>query len=310
MKFENLIKNINVPSGLTDVVLDTDAFNEADDQFAISYLVRSGDKLNVKGLCAAPFGHNSNAQLPSEGMLKSYDEIKHILKLNKREDLLGNVYKGSDRYLPDEKTPVISEATDFLIKLSKNYSEEKPLYIVGIGAITNIASALLIDPEMKNRVVVVWLGGHAIYKPHTREYNMFQDVAAARVVFGCGVPLVHVPCDGAANGFVTTRYELEHWLRGKNELCDYLLEKLIDTVENHFKKRPDLPWSCVIWDVTAVAWLLNDNDRFMTSELIHTPIPTYDYHYAFDNRRQLCRSISAIKRDELFDDLFTKLAKS
>ena len=30
-----------VPTGYVDVVLDTDAFNEIDDQFAISYLIHS-----------------------------------------------------------------------------------------------------------------------------------------------------------------------------------------------------------------------------------------------------------------------------
>ena len=51
----DLIKIPNVPTGMTDVILDTDAFNEIDDQFAIAYMLRSKEKLNVKGICAAPF---------------------------------------------------------------------------------------------------------------------------------------------------------------------------------------------------------------------------------------------------------------
>lgn len=38
-----------------DVVIDTDAYNEIDDQYAISYLVKKSDKLKLQALYAAPF---------------------------------------------------------------------------------------------------------------------------------------------------------------------------------------------------------------------------------------------------------------
>jgi len=63
----------------------------------------------------------------------------------------------------------------------------------------------------------------------------------------------------------------------------------------------------VIWDVTAVAWLLNEGDRFMLTRLEPTPIPEYDHHYAFDLRRPPCRAAYHIHRDALFQDLFEKL---
>ena len=62
-------------------------------------------------------------------------------------------YGGAATYLPDEKTPVESEAADYLIELSRHYTAEAPLYILAIGAITNVASALLKCPEMKERTV-------------------------------------------------------------------------------------------------------------------------------------------------------------
>lgn len=59
------------------------------------------------------------------------------------------------------------------------HSEEKPLYVLAIGAITNVASALLMEPEIKNRMVLVWLGGNAYSWPDNKEFNLFQDVAGA-----------------------------------------------------------------------------------------------------------------------------------
>jgi hypothetical protein len=55
MTQEQYLKNLTVPTGKIDVVLDTDAYNEIDDQFAISYLLKKPEKLQVRGICAAPF---------------------------------------------------------------------------------------------------------------------------------------------------------------------------------------------------------------------------------------------------------------
>ena len=55
MTNEQLIKNLHTPFGKADVVLDTDAYNEIDDQFAISYMLKSSDKLNLLRIYAAPF---------------------------------------------------------------------------------------------------------------------------------------------------------------------------------------------------------------------------------------------------------------
>ena len=68
------LKNLEVPSGKVDVILDTDAYNEIDDQFAIAYMLRSEDKINVKAICAAPF-FNIMSDSPADGMEKSYDEL-------------------------------------------------------------------------------------------------------------------------------------------------------------------------------------------------------------------------------------------
>ena len=40
--------------------------------------------------------------------------------------------------------------------------DDEPLYVVAIGAITNVASALLTEPALAGKIVVVWLGGHAL----------------------------------------------------------------------------------------------------------------------------------------------------
>ena len=284
------------------MVLDTDAYNEIDDQFAISYLLKSKEKLNTKAIYAAPF-LNSRSVDPKDGMEKSYNEILKLLSL------LGenvDVFKGSERYLDNENTPVISSAAQDLAERVKNYSPQNPLYIVAIGAITNIASAILLNPEVTENAVVIWLGGHALHYHNTKEFNMFQDVAAARVVMQSGVPFVQLPCMGVVSQFTVSKPELEFWLQGKNDLADYLAENTIKAAESYAKGNA---WTRVIWDVTAVAWLLNDSERFMESRIIPTPIPTYDNFYATDYNGNPMRYVYNIKRDNLMTDLFRKLTE-
>lgn len=303
MTHEQYLKNLSVPTGCVDAILDTDAYNEIDDQFAIAYLLRAKDKVNTLGFCAAPF-LNERSVSPEDGMEKSHQEIMKLLRLARREDMVPHVYRGSCRYLPDEKTPVESPAARYIVKEALAHTPENPLYVVAIGAITNVASALLMEPAIKENIVIVWLGGHGHHLARNDEFNLVQDIAAARVIFGCGAPVVQLPCNGVVTHFAASRYELEHWLLGKSDLCTYLVENTIEAAESYAAGKP---WTRIIWDVTAVAWLLDRENRFMDSDLRPSPIPEYDNRYAFDQGRHLIRYVNRVYRDDLFADLFEKL---
>ena len=298
-----LIRRLEKPKGRVDVVIDTDTYNEIDDQYALSYLIKSDEKLDLKAIYAAPF-FNEKSTGPADGMEKSYREIMNVLTLLEREDLKEHVYRGSTEYLASETEPVISDAAKDLAKRAMDYTEEHPLYVVAIAAITNVASALLLNPDIKNRIVLIWLGGNATNWPDNKEFNLYQDVAGARIVFGCGVPLVQLPCMGVVSAFTTSGPELEYHLRGKNKLCDYLVNV---TTTEAAACNGGAVWTRPIWDVTAVAWLLDDD--FEEDCLIHSPIPEYDNRYAFDNNRHFIKYVYHIKRDKLFADLFAKLSR-
>ena len=304
MTDERRRKNLEVPAGPVDCVIDTDTYNEIDDQFAVSYMLKS-EKCRVKALCAAPF-FNENSTSPGNGMERSYEELLHLLTLMGREEEKKITYRGSAEFMKDENTPVESDAADAIIALAEQHSEEDPLYVVAIGAITNVASAILKKREIVDKMVVVFLGGHDLYYKHTKEFNMFGDPAASRIVFASGVPLVQLPCCGVVTEFTTTEFELRHWLVGKNPLCDYLAKHTIEAAESYAAGKA---WSRVIWDVTAVAWLLNDGGRFMASEVIPALIPEYDGYYSLGRHPHVMRRVTEIHRDALMTDLFKTLAK-
>ncbi len=295
------LKNLQVPTGMVDVVLDTDAFNEIDDQFAIAYLLRSKEKLNTKAIYAAPF-FNSKSISACDGMEKSYNEIFKVLDLM---DEKVEVFKGSKEYLSNEQTPVISPAALDLAERVNNYSPENPLYIVAIGAITNIASAILLNPLVIENSVIIWLGGHSLHFKDTNEFNMRQDIAAARVVMNSGVPFVQLPAVGVVSSFTISKPELKFWFIGKNKLATYLAENAIAEAESY--AREDQPWTRVVWDITAVAWLLNDNEKFMNSRIEKTHLPQYNSVYQKDdNGIDMCYTYY-INRDALWEDVIKKI---
>lgn len=299
MDQKTFLKLLTPPAGKVDAVLDTDAYNEIDDQFAIAYFLKNPDRINPLALCAAPF-LNERSTSAEDGMEKSYDEILRLLSLCGREDLAPVVYRGSRTFLHDEGTPVPSPAAERLIELSHHYSARHPLYAVAIGAITNIASAMIMDPTLSERIVVVWLGGHAVTWPDTREFNLWEDVAASRVICDSGVPFVQLPCMGVVSAFTTTAPELRHHLLGKNPLADYLAQNVLDCYPGNNR-----PWSRVIWDVTAVAWL-TDASRHLMWNIRPRRRSGYDGRYEEAEGAPMAY-VSHVHRDGLMDDLFTKL---
>ncbi|MDI9468781.1 MAG: nucleoside hydrolase [Bacillota bacterium] len=312
---------------LIPVVLDTDCWNEIDDQFALGWLLRRPDAINLLGIYAAPF-HNKRSTGPADGMEKSYQAILQLIELSGRPELEERAKRGATRYLPDETTPVNSEAARDLVRLAQQASPGNPLTVIAIGAITNVASALLLAPEIADNLRVIWLGGHALHWPDSREFNMFQDIAAARVIFRKVRDLVQLPCQGVVSDLRTTRWELEHWLKGRGPLAHFLQEMASEDEETNSygmvrPSRPELDelpaeeraalpreraWSRVIWDIAAVAWLLCP--QAFRSERRPRRLPGYGGRYepVLYNKQKDFIYITNVDRDLVFTELFHTLA--
>ncbi len=291
------IARLTPPEGRVRMVLDTDTYNEIDDQFAVVYALLSKEKLNVEALYAAPF-FNIRSEGPADGMEKSYEEI---LRLLDRMDIdhEGLVFKGSREYLGDPEKPVESPAALDLVERARTASPDAPLYVVAVGAITNVASAILMEPSIIKNIVVVWLGGNSIHWPHTREFNFSQDLHASRLIFDCGVPFVQLPCTPVVTHMATTLPEMDFYLKGRGAIGDYLLGIFRDYEKDHYA------WSKVLWDMTAVAWLINGD--WTPSALIHSPIVTDQHTFSFDDSRHFIRAAYHIRRDAIFGDFFHKI---
>ncbi len=297
MKQTELIHRLNHPGRKVRIVIDSDTYNEVDDQFALAYALKSPSAISVEAIYAAPF-YNDRVSGPEEGMEKSYEEILKILSLM-NVSLEDRVFKGSRSCLPDRRSPVESDAASDLAARAIAM-EDEPLYVVAIGAPTNIASAILMKPEIINKIVIIWLGGQAHHFSYNDEFNLRQDVSSVRVLFDSGVPLVQIPCKGVASHLITTVPELEYYLSGKSAIGDYLADIVRNYAENAFG------WSKVIWDISAVAWLINPG--WFSSSLVHSPVISDELRWSFDRRRHFIRYVDFLDRDSIYADLFRSLA--
>ena len=299
MPEDRRVRRLQPPEGRIRLVLDTDAYNEIDDQFAIVYALLSKDKFDLQALYAAPF-HNELSDGPKDGMEKSYEEIRRILERMDEPARDGFVFRGSERYLPGPRQPVDSEAARDLIAKAMAMPDGEPLYVAAIGAITNVASAILMEPRIIGKIVVVWLGGHALWWNDAAEFNLRQDVYAARTVLDCGVPLVLIPVLGVSSTLIATLPEIDAYVRGRGRIGDFLAERFESCSPDHFG------YSRVIWDISTIAYLLNPAS--VPTRWVPSPVLTDRLTWSRDSSRHLIRCATFVHRDEVFKDLFRKLA--
>ena len=268
---------------------------------------------------------------PGDGMRQSYEEIQRIFDLL-HMDSEHRIYYGSERYIGEDGKPVESDAAKDLIRRAKN--SEELLYVAAIGAITNIASAILMEPSIAEKIVIIWLAGQPLEFGHGIEFNMMQDVRASQVILDSGVPLVLIPCMNVASALTVSEQELRDNLAGKNELSDYLYSMVAkafcdeeaekaymkvdrggyllgreDYSEEYLQKFPTdhISWSRIIWDISTIAFLKNPN--WVLSKFEKAPVLKNDLRYVRGNARASIRVANYCWRNYIFGDLFYKLAR-
>lgn len=293
------LRLLEPPKGRVRVVLDTDTYNEIDDQFAIVQLLLSPERFEVEAIYAAPF-HNSRSDSPGHGMELSYDEILRLLeRLGHSPE--GFVFRGVKDYVGPQKRAQEAPAVDDLIARAKASTPDDPLYVIAIGAISNVASALLRAPDIIDRVVVVWLGGHALEWKDAIEFNLMQDVGGAQVLLDSGVPLVLVPCMGVVSHLHSTVPEIERYVEPHGAIGEFLAARFKEYSDDHEG------WAKEIWDMAPVGWLLNP--EWAPSSLVATPVLTDQITWSVDRSRHLMRYVTFVRRNPIMKDFIEKLRR-
>jgi len=325
-----MLEPLDPADGPVGVVIDADAGNEIDDQFAIVWAFLRPDRVRVEAVTACPFGHDAERQLagagtavldkrayaarmatsagfpkldPAEGVRQAHTEILRIF------DLMGEatgdrVALGADRYLPAPGTPVASEATEVLIDLARR-DRARPLQVLAIGCATNIASALLLAPDIAARIVVSWTSAYPSFWPYPNaSYNLAQDLHAARVLFESGVPLVYLPGYYVGEELRVSLPEVEAHVAPHGPVGAYLAE--IYRAWGAAARRPGT--SKVLWDLINVAWIVDPS--WLATDLVPSPSLGPDLRWAHHPPgRHVMREATDVDRDSIMSDLFARLAE-
>lgn len=306
LTLEKRVSLMSVPtSGRIPVVIDSDTYNEIDDQIAIAWAYLRSDRIDLQAVYAAPFtnhffGEGSShtyVDNPATGMTLSYEEIHQVFEKLPLRQPQPAIFKGATRYLTNSDAPECSPAVADLI--SRARAATQTLQVLSIGAPTNIANALLIAPDIIEKIHLIWLGGNSYEWKDNQEFNLMQDIVASRVLFDSGVALTQIPCFGVANCMATSVPEMQFYFTNTSRIGHYFAEI-----------APRCPWigfasRKVIWDITTVGYILDP--QWYTCEYRPAPLINDTLNWSFDNRRHLIRVVKFIERDNLFNDLFRKI---
>lgn len=278
-----------------NVIIDTDIYNECDDQFALSYLLKSQERFNIEAITIAPYHHDNSISI-EEGIEKGYEEIIKICNWL-HYDYANKVFKGATDYL----TKGYQKENDAVSKIIEIANKNDKTYILAIGAITNVALAILKEPNIISKIEVIWLGGHSFLYNNNKEFNFRQDMQAVKTVFASKVKLTIIPCKNVASNLRTSLYELEHFLKGKSELCDYLCQRFYNDHVHGLQERR------VLWDISVIAYMVNKN-WFETME-VSCPNIREDTSYELTENKHKITVVNYLNVDEIYKDLFKKLGE-
>lgn len=106
------------------------------------------------------------------------------------------IFEGASLPLADSKTPRPNAAVDFTIESSRKFSKSNRLIVLAIGAGTHVASAILKDPTIVDRIRVFGMA-FKNWADGGEEYNVLNDVKAWQVMLQSDLPVV-VGCGDVA----------------------------------------------------------------------------------------------------------------
>ena len=200
-----------------------------------------------------------------------------------------------------------SPGAQLIIQESKLATESDPLFVAFLGTLTDMASAILLDPDIVRRpVVVIWIGGMAYGEIDASyngiEFNLRNDIPAANVVFDSGIQLWQVPAN--VYSAVSVSYtELEEKIGGTSKLADYLIEQLV-TWNTAWNPEPIEHRS--LGDSPAISLILNPRGGSFRT----VPAPRFDqdgkYVSGSGHPVRVCESVDV---RFLLEDMFAKIRK-
>ena len=252
------------PLGQLRVIIDTDAANEIDDQYALALALGRPDRFNILGFVAAHFGDAGGYK----GIEKSVAEIELMLA---KMDMTGKypIKRGSHpiRYKDHLEG---SEGVDFIIEQAMASTPEDPLWLIMLGPATDAAVALEQEPKIADRLIVFWHGRTQKWPERCLNFNVFNDLKAVQLLFDSRCRFILFDTGGQMH--LGKMEETEKRFAPLGPLGRYL----------HELRFRDPRWQCPtkgVYDLADIAAMI---DPDMTKwEKVRAPSVNNDFSYNF-----------------------------
>jgi inosine-uridine nucleoside N-ribohydrolase len=225
------------------VIIDADTGNEVDDLYAlVRGLIEPG--WDVMGLNAAQWqASHWSVEETMENSFRLNQVLLSYLKMD--SDVQSN--RGADARLYDwgnKSQP--SAASNFIIEAAQEAEDEK-IKVIVLGALTNVASAILDQPSITSDISVYWLGSSYNFENGVMknvDFNCVMDIQAVDVVFNSDVELHVIPVNVAAQMTMDWQ-ETEDRFKGKHDVLDFLIQRWYNHLDGGRRSR-------TIWDLALI----------------------------------------------------------
>lgn len=286
------------------VIVHTDCKNEADDQFAVAHHLMT-PRFEIKGIVAGHFCKNPQIYGEDGTAKASYEEVLKVLKLMELEGKYP-VLMGASKGMTDESTPVDSEGARFIIEEAMK-EDDRPLYVACQGAVTDVASALLMQPEIAERMTVIWIGG-GDYPKGGFEFNLMMDIHAANVLFSSKTDVWQIPMSLYKTMSVSLA-ELQQKVLPCGKIGEYLFTQMVEF--NHYASDFNMVWPHgEIWglgDQGTIAVLMEELEK-TSYDLLPAPRIAEDMTYIHGQENRCIRVYHYLDARLTLEDFFAKLA--
>lgn len=248
------------------IILDTDIGDDIDDAFALSIALNE-PRCEFLGVTTV-FRNSEKRAKMAKSLIKAFDKDVKVYAgcdvplIAKVDDLIPSEIKAREKldekgkylipqYLPlmDESDVEKEHAVDYIISTVHQYPHE--VTIVAIGPLTNVAMAMRKDPDIIPLIKEIRIMGGHPKDIHCKEWNIFCDPEAARIVYSSSVRLYAVGLN------VTMQVKLEEKHREKLKQVDgerfSLLSNMMEKWFKHYE------FACpVMHDPLAISTLFTD----------------------------------------------------
>jgi purine nucleosidase len=236
------------------ILLTTDTGADMDDQWVLAHLVLSPE-FDLRGVVTTHTG--SYALLPApaaESTARVANEVLNHLPLAKRPQVIA----GASNPLRAKAEPQRGPGVDFILRTARGFDRTRPLTVLVVGAATDLASALLVDPSLAERIEIVAMA-FSKWPDGDDMFNVKNDVKAWQVLLESTAPIV------VADGAVTlahlrmTREHARSLFEARGDSGRYLAGLLVDWLDHRGNLAQMLTGdrnSWPVWDEATVAYLL------------------------------------------------------